>query len=93
MTRHARSPLPGPSAGGTLEGNRRSDRPAHPMTEGFSMPARWTKAREEVPRMHDNPRRQPEPLADYPVCALPETTTERILSFDDDYDEFSRKLQ
>ncbi len=57
------------------------------------MPARWTKAREEVPRMHDNPRRQPEPLADYPVFVLPGTITERILSFDDDFDEFSQKLQ
>ncbi len=43
--------------------------------------------------MHDNPRRQPEPLADYPVSALPGTITESILSFDDDFDEFSRKLQ
>ncbi len=72
------------------------------------MPARWTKAREEVPRMHDNGERFR--LATWvPPCApspMPLTlhrrlfngedisrTTESILSFDDDFDEFSRKLQ
>ncbi len=82
------------------------------------MPARWTKAREEVPRMHDNGERfrlatwvalcapSPMPLTlrdrgllngddisrTTKIQSFDETTAS-ILSFDDDFDEFSRKLQ
>ncbi len=82
------------------------------------MPARAAKAREEVPRMHDNgekfrlatwvtlcaPSPMPLTLRDRGLLNgddIPRTTeilsfdetTESILSFDDDYNEFSRKLQ
>ncbi len=90
--------------------SRRSGRTARAMTEGFSMPARWTKAREEVPRMHDNGQRFRLSLATWVTPRAPSPrpltgqrgrfngddilrTTESILSFDDDFDEFSRKLQ